>query len=39
VAIRGSELDEVVGELKTIINANHELREYHRTRKKALTKE
>jgi uncharacterized protein (DUF169 family) len=39
VAIRGSDLDEVVGELKTIINANNELREYHRTRKKALTKE
>jgi len=39
VTIRGSDLEKVVGELETIINANHDLREYHRTRKKALTKE
>lgn len=39
VAIRGSDLEKVVGELETIINANSSLREYHRTRKKALTKE
>jgi uncharacterized protein (DUF169 family) len=39
VTIRGADLDKVVGELETIINANNDLREYHRTRKKALTKE
>jgi uncharacterized protein (DUF169 family) len=39
IAIRGSDLEKVVGELDTIINANNDLREYHRTRKKALTKE
>jgi uncharacterized protein (DUF169 family) len=38
VAIRGSDLEKVVAELDTIINANNDLREYHRTRKKALTK-
>jgi uncharacterized protein (DUF169 family) len=37
VAIRGSDLEKVVGELDTIINANNDLREYHRTRKKTLT--
>jgi len=37
VAIRGTDLDKVVGELQSIINANSDLREYHRTRKKALT--
>ena len=39
VTVRGSDLEKVVGELETIINANTDLREYHRTRKKALTKE
>jgi uncharacterized protein (DUF169 family) len=39
VAIRGGDLENVVRELETIINANGELREYHRTRKKALTKD
>lgn len=39
VTVRGSDLEKVVGELETIINANDDLREYHRTRKKALTKE
>jgi uncharacterized protein (DUF169 family) len=39
VAIRGNDLERVVGELETIINANRDLREYHRTRKKALTKD
>jgi len=39
IAIRGSDLEKVVGELDTIINANNDLREYHRTRKKALTRE
>ncbi len=39
VAVRGTDLEKVVGELETIINANEDLREYHRTRKKALTKE
>jgi uncharacterized protein (DUF169 family) len=39
VAIRGKDLDRVVGELDTIINANRNLSEYHRTRKKALTKD
>jgi uncharacterized protein (DUF169 family) len=39
VAIRGTDLEKVVGELETIINANDDLREYHRTRKKALTKD
>ena len=39
VAIRGTDLERVVGELETIINANDNLLEYHRTRKKALTKE
>ena len=37
VAIRGTDLEKVVGELQSIINANSDLREYHRTRKKALT--
>lgn len=39
VAIRGSDLEKVVGELETISNANDDLREFHRTRKKALTKD
>ena len=39
VTIRGTDLEKVVGELETIINANDDLREYHRTRKKALTKD
>lgn len=39
VAIRGGDLERVVGELGTIINANNELQEYHRTRKNALTKD
>jgi uncharacterized protein (DUF169 family) len=39
IAIRGSDVEKVVGELETIIHANNELLEYHRTRKKALTKE
>ncbi len=39
VTVRGTDLEKVVGELETIINANDDLREYHRTRKKALTKE
>ncbi len=39
VAIRGGDLEKVVGELETIIHANNDLREYHRTRKKALTKD
>jgi len=38
-AIRGSDLVKVVAELDTIVNANNNLREYHRTRKRALTKE
>lgn len=37
VAISGKDLDKVVGELDTIINANKDLNEYHRTRKKALS--
>ena len=39
VTVRGADLAKVVGELETIISANDDLREYHRTRKKALTKE
>lgn len=39
VAIRGSDIDKVVAELSTVMSANDDLREYHRTRKKALTKE
>lgn len=39
VTIRGTDLEKVVGELETIINANDDLREYHRTRKNALTKQ
>jgi uncharacterized protein (DUF169 family) len=39
VTIRGTDLENVVGELETIINANDDLREYHRTRKNALTKQ
>ncbi len=39
IAIRGSDLPKVVGELGTILSANDSLREYHRTRKKALTQE
>ena len=38
-AIRGSDLPKVIAELDTIVNANNHLREYHRTRKKALTKD
>ncbi len=38
-AIRGSDLEKVVAELETIMNANSTLREYHHTRKKALTKD
>jgi uncharacterized protein (DUF169 family) len=38
-AIRGSDLPKVIGELDTIVSANNNLREYHRTRKKALTKD
>jgi len=37
--IRGSDLEKVVAELDTIVSANNSLREYHSTRKKALTKE
>jgi len=37
--IRGSDLEKVVAELDTIVNANNHLREYHRTRKNALTKD
>jgi uncharacterized protein (DUF169 family) len=39
VAIRGSDLAKVVGELDNVVNANSDLQQYHRTRKKALTKE
>ncbi len=39
VAISGKDIDNVVGELDTIINANKDLNEYHRTRKKALSKD
>jgi uncharacterized protein (DUF169 family) len=39
IAIRGKDLEKVVGELDTIMNANRDLNEYHRTRKKALTRE
>jgi len=39
VTIRGTDLEKVVGELETIMKANDDLREYHRTRKKALTRE
>jgi uncharacterized protein (DUF169 family) len=39
IAVRGSDLEKVVGELDTIVKANNDLREYHRTRKKALTKD
>jgi uncharacterized protein (DUF169 family) len=39
VAVRGSNLRNVAAELSTILSANDSLREYHRTRKKALTKE
>jgi uncharacterized protein (DUF169 family) len=39
LAIRGADITKVVSELETIINANNELREYHRTRKKALTRD
>jgi uncharacterized protein (DUF169 family) len=38
IALRGSDLPKVIGELETIVNANNSLHEYHRTRKKALTK-
>jgi uncharacterized protein (DUF169 family) len=38
-AIRGTDLEKVVAELSTIVDANNSLREYHRTRKKALTKD
>ncbi len=38
-AIRGSDLEKVVAELETIVNANNSLHEYHRTRKKALTQD
>jgi len=38
-AIRGSDLEKIVTELETIVSANNSLREYHRTRKKALTQE
>lgn len=38
-AIRGSDLEKVAAALETIVSANNHLREYHRTRKKALTKE
>ena len=37
--IRGSDLEKVVAELETIVEANNNLREYHRTRKNALTKD
>jgi uncharacterized protein (DUF169 family) len=36
-AMRGSDLEKVVAELDTIVNANNNLREYHRTRKNALS--
>lgn len=39
IAIRGSEVEQIVGELDTIIHANNKLLEYHRSRKRALTKE
>jgi uncharacterized protein (DUF169 family) len=39
VAIRGKDLEKVVGDLITIITANSSLNEYHKTRKKALTEE
>jgi uncharacterized protein (DUF169 family) len=39
VAIRGNDLEKVVGELNTIMNANRSLNEYHHTRKQALTKD
>jgi len=38
-AIRGVDLQKVANELETIVSANDNLREYHRTRKKALTKD
>jgi uncharacterized protein (DUF169 family) len=38
-AIRGSDLEKVAEALETIVSANNSLREYHRTRKKALTNE
>ena len=37
--IRGSDLEKVASELETIVKANTVLREYHRTRKRALTHE
>ena len=36
-AMRGADLEKVVAALDTIANANNNLREYHRTRKKGLT--
>jgi uncharacterized protein (DUF169 family) len=39
VAIAGKDLEKVVAELATIINANDDLREYHEMRKKALSRE
>lgn len=39
IAMRGKDLEKVVGELDTIMNANRDLSEYHRTRKKALSKD
>jgi len=39
VAVRGSDLAKVAAELSVITSANDSLREYHRTRKKALTQD
>ncbi len=39
VAIRGQDMEKVVVELGIIMHANSELKEYHRTRKKALSKD
>lgn len=39
VAVRGKDLEKVVSELATILNANSDLREYHLARKKALSKD
>lgn len=39
VAIRGQDIEKVVAELATIVDANRQLNEYHQTRKQALSQD
>jgi uncharacterized protein (DUF169 family) len=38
-AVRGDSLEKVIAELETIVNANHQLREYHTARKQSLSRD